>query len=258
MVEKKYQALAKHLSEAFDEGGVSPVTKLSPELTVSQAYQIQLETIANELSKGNQITGKKIGLTSVAMQQSLGVDEPDYGHLLASMEIVNGGKVSPDKVLQPKVEGELAFVLKKELRGPHVTTLDVVMATDYVVPALEIVDSRIKNWEITLADTVADNASSGLYVLGEERFNLADCDLKNIGMALYKNGELLNTGAGVACLGNPLNGVVWLANKLAEFEIPLKKGEVILSGALSEAMPAKPGDVFTCKFNRMGELTVRF
>lgn len=249
---------ANYLATAQEIGGVEAITSKYPELTVAQAYQIQLQTIEAELSEGNVITGKKIGLTSVAMQTSLGVNEPDYGHLLQTMQIANGGKVPSEQLLQPKVEGELAFVLKKDLVGPNLTTIDVIQATDYIVPALEIVDSRIKNWQIKLPDTIADNASSGLYVLGDEKFYLHDIDLKNIGMALYKNGQLLNTGAGVACLGNPLTAVVWLANKLAEYDISLKKGEVILSGALSAAVDAEVGDVFSCKFNRMGEVRVEF
>lgn len=192
------------------------------------------------------------------MQQSLGVDEPDYGHLLASMEVPEGGKVAADKVLQPRVEGEIAFVLKEKLIGPEVTAFDVIRATDYVVPAIEIVDSRIKDWKLTLADTVGDNASSGLYVLGNKRFDLTELDLRLVGMALYKNGELVNTGAGAACLDHPINAVVWLANKLAEYDIALLPGEVILSGALSAAVPAEPGDEFEMKFNRMGNVKVSF
>lgn len=249
---------ADHLASANEKGGIQAITSTYPELTTVQAYQIQLQTIEKELLKGDVITGKKIGLTSVAMQTSLGVNEPDYGHLLQSMEVGNGGKVPSGRLLQPKVEGEIAFILKEDLVGPNLTVTDVIQATDYIVPALEIVDSRIKNWQIKLPDTIADNASSGLYVLGEGKFRLHAIDLKNVGMALYKNGQLLNTGAGVACLGNPLTAVVWLANKLAAYNITLKKGEVILSGALSAAMDAQPGDQFSCKFNQMGEVRVQF
>lgn len=250
--------LSAHLSQAFITKGSTPLTEVAPGLTVQEAYLVQLATIEKELAQGRRITGKKIGLTSAAMQQSLGVNEPDYGHLLDSMEIQNNGKVSPELVLQPRVEGEIAFILKEDLKGPNVTAFDVIQATDYIVPAIEIVDSRIKDWKLTLQDTVGDNASSGLYVLGENQFRLPDVDLRVVGMALYKNGVLQNTGTGAACLDNPINAVVWLANKLADYDIYLKKGEVILSGALSAAIPAETGDFFEMKFNQMGSVNVSF
>ncbi|WP_087973259.1 2-keto-4-pentenoate hydratase [Oceanobacillus rekensis] len=255
----KTESHAKHLSNAWSlKEGVQPVTVLDPDLSVDEAYQVQLHTINQYVKNGERITGKKIGLTSKAMQEMLGVGEPDYGHLLDQMEIENGGTISSDLVLQPKVEGELAFILKEDLVGPNVTSLDVLKATDAIVPALEIVDSRIKDWKITLADTVADNASSGLYVLGGRPRKVGDVDLKQIGMALYKNGELLNTGVGAAALGDPAKCVAWLANKLANYGITLKKGEVILSGALSAAVEGKPGDHFYAKFAELGEVHVSF
>ncbi|MGC6768444.1 2-keto-4-pentenoate hydratase [Enterococcus sp. LJL51] len=250
--------LSEHLASSKKNGGVQPLTELIPQLSVEEAYQVQLKTISKQLAAGNKITGKKIGLTSTAMQDSLGVSEPDYGHLLDSMEIINGGKVQSKQVLQPRVEGEIAFVLKEALKGPKVTALDVIQATDYITPAIEIVDSRIKDWKLTLQDTVGDNASSGLYVLGTKKFSLKEINLRLTGMALYKNGKLQNTGAGAACLDNPINGVVWLANKLAAYDIQLEKGEVILSGALSAAIPAEEGDYFEIKFNQLGNVAVRF
>lgn len=256
---EKSISLAKHLASAWDEGvGVEPVTELAPNLTVDEAYQVQLVTIKQEVASGKSITGKKIGLTSKAMQDSLGVGEPDYGHLLDSMVVKNRGTVKSSQVLQAKVEGEIAFVLKKDLVGPNVTSFEVMQATDYIVPALEIVDSRIKDWKITLADTVADNASSGLYVLGDKKFNVTDVDLKQIGMALYKNNTLINTGVGAAALGDPAKCVAWLANKLHAYGIQLKAGEVILAGALSAAAPAVAGDTFQAKFAHLGEVTVFF
>lgn len=255
----KTESHAKHLNHAWSiNEGVQPVTLLDPDLSIDEAYQVQLHTIDQNVKDGQRITGKKIGLTSKAMQEMLGVGEPDYGHLLDQMEIENGGTISSDRVLQPKVEGELAFILKDDLVGPNVTTLDVLKATDAIVPALEIVDSRIKDWKITLADTVADNASSGLYVLGGRPKKVGDVDLKQIGMALYKNGELLNTGVGAAALGDPAKCVAWLANKLAVYGITLKKGEVILSGALSAAIEGQPGDHFHAKFAELGEVHVTF
>lgn len=258
MKKTDFKQLALYLASATKLQGVEAISTKYPAITVDEAYQIQLQTVELEKEKGHAVTGKKIGLTSVAMQQSLGVNEPDYGHLLSHMQLKNGGQVPTGKLFQPKVEGELAFVLKKDLVGTNNTAFDVIHATDYIVPALEIVDSRIENWQIKLEDTIADNASSGMYVLGEQQYKLSEVDLKNIGMAFYKNGELVNTGVGVACLGNPINAVVWLANKLGMYNIPLKKGEVILSGALSAAENAVEGDQFVCKFNQMGELRIQF
>ncbi|SDM38387.1 2-keto-4-pentenoate hydratase [Bacillus sp. OK048] len=255
----KVKQYAAQLAEAeATKVGTAPLTSIDSELTVKEAYSIQLENINKKLEQGQKIVGKKIGLTSKAMQNLLGVGEPDYGHLLDSMVVENGGRISIEDVLQPKVEAEIAFILKKELRGPNVTTLDVLQATDYVVPALEIVDSRVKDWKIKLVDTVADNASSGYYVLGGKPTKIEDIDLELIGMVLTKNGELVNTGVGAAALGNPASCVAWLANKLSEFDIPLRAGEVILSGALSAAEVATIGDTFTARFAHIGQVSVRF
>jgi 2-keto-4-pentenoate hydratase len=192
------------------------------------------------------------------MQTLLGVNEPDYGHLLDGMILENHGILSWQKVCQPKVEAEIAFVLKKDLTGPNVTEVDVLLATDYIVPALEIVDSRIRDWDIQLVDTVADNASSGFFVLSGSPTSIADLDLTIIGMALYKNGELINTGAGAAAMGHPAKCVAWLANKLHDYGISLKAGEVILSGALSAAVAAEPGDYFHAKLAHIGEVSMKF
>ena len=255
----KVKQYAAQLAEAeATKIGTAPLTSIDSELTVKEAYSIQLENISKKLEQGQKIVGKKIGLTSKAMQNLLGVGEPDYGHLLDSMVVENGGRISIEDVLQPKVEAEIAFILKKELRGPNVTTLDVLQATDYVVPALEIVDSRVKDWKIKLVDTVADNASSGYYVLGGKPTKIEDVDLELIGMVLTKNGDLVNTGVGAAALGNPASCVAWLANKLSEFDIPLRAGEVILSGALSAAEVATKGDTFTARFAHIGQVSVRF
>lgn len=250
---------AKHLAEAWNRNeGVQPITGLTPEISVDDAYHIQLYTVEHDVKDGQQITGKKIGLTSKVMQEALAVNEPDYGHLLDSMKVDNGGTISTDRVLQPKVEGEIAFILKDDLAGPNVTSLDVLNATDAVVPALEIIDSRIKDWKLTLADTIADNASSGLYLLGETPVKIEDTDLKQMGMALYKNGVLQNTGVGAAALGDPVKCVAWLANKMSTYGISLKAGEVILSGALSAAVESEPGDQFSAKFDSLGEVNVSF
>ncbi|MEX1029227.1 MAG: 2-keto-4-pentenoate hydratase [Paenibacillaceae bacterium] len=253
------QQLSNELASARESGrGIAPLTEKYPNLSIHEAYQVQLETVSKELGLGKIITGKKIGLTSKAMQQLLGVPEPDYGHLFDDMVVENGGSISIDNVLQPKVEAEIAFILKKDLAGPNVTVLDVLRATEYVLPALEIVDSRIANWKIKLPDTIADNASSGLYVLGGRPTRVDQIDLTQIGMVLSKNGELVNTGVGAAVMGHPANCVAWLANKLSSFDIRLKAGEVILSGALSAAVDANRGDSFTARFAHIGQVSVHF
>jgi 2-keto-4-pentenoate hydratase len=248
-----------HLAKALpNRRGVEPITSLNPNITIEEAYQVQLATILKRLQAGQSVVGKKIGLTSLAMQNLLGVDQPDYGHLLDEMVVGNDGEISISRVLQPKVEAEIAFVLKRDLIGPRVTNLDVLLATDYVLPALEIVDSRVADWKIKLQDTVADNASSGLFVLGGKPVSVDQIDLARVGMAFYKNGEIVNTGVGAAALGNPAACVAWLANKLFEFGIVLKAGEVILSGALSAAENAQSGDYFHARFAHLGEVGVRF
>jgi 2-keto-4-pentenoate hydratase len=255
----KIQDFAGQLAQAeATKVGIDPLIVSDPELTVHEAYYIQLENIKKKLEAGQKIVGKKIGLTSVAVQKMLGVDEPDYGHLLDTMVVENGGTIDTKDMLQPKVEGEIAFILKQDLKGPNVTAVDVIQATDYVVPALEIVDSRIQDWKISLRDTVSDNASSGLYVLGGKPTKLEDIDLELVGMALYQNGEVANTGVGAAALGNPATCVAWLANRLADYDITLKAGEVILSGALSGMVVAKPGDNFTARFAHLGQVSVNF
>jgi 2-keto-4-pentenoate hydratase len=246
------------LNAEIDHKVVAPLTELDPNISVEEAYQVQLVTIRRKLEAGQRIVGKKIGLTSLAMQKMLGVDQPDYGHLLDSMVVENGGVIKFEKVLQPKVEAEIAFVLKEDLVGPGVTFLDVLQSTDYILPAIEIVDSRIKGWEIKLQDTIADNASSGLFVLGDKPIAPSQIDLVKVKMDLIKNGNIVNSGVGEAVLGNPATCVAWLANKLSEFGITLKAGEVILSGALSAAIDAAPGDYFIARFTDLGEVAVIF
>ena len=256
---QKIEKFAAQLLEAeTTHVGIDPITVVDPEITVDEAYYIQLENIKKKVNEGQKIVGKKIGLTSVAVQNLLGVDEPDYGHLLDSMVVENGGTIDTKDMLQPKIEGEIAFVLKKDLKGPNVTAVDVLQATDYVLPALEIVDSRVQDWKIKLQDTVADNASSGYYVLGGKPTKVEDIDLELLGMVLSQNGEMVNTGVGAAALGSPATCVAWLANRLADYDITLKAGEVILSGALSGMVVANPGDSFTARFAHLGQVSVNF
>lgn len=254
-VVKQAFSYLKH-AESFHEP-INPLTDVIDEINIEDAYNTQLLGINEKVSNGDRIVGKKIGLTSYAMQNLLGVDQPDYGHLLNSMEVKNGGEISVSTLFQPKVEGEIAFVLKEDLQGPNVTADQVLKATAYIVPALEIVDSRIKDWKIKLADTIADNASSGLFVMGENQAS-ANTDLPSIHMQLLRNEEVVNEGTGADVLGSPAACVAWLANQLSEYGVKLKKDEIILSGALTAAVAAEPGDKFTAKFTEIGEVTVQF
>lgn len=238
--------------------GMPPITESIIDLSIKDAYLIQLEIVNEKLSQGHSITGKKIGLTSEAMQKLLKVNEPDYGHLLSNMEITNGQTERAD-YLKPRVEAEIAFVLKNPLKGPNITVDDVLNATDYVVGSIEVVDSRIENWQIKLLDTIADNASSAKYLLGHVKRTIEEVNLREIEMSLYKNGEQMNTGKGSDVLGDPAACVAWLVNRLADFNIGIEAGEVVLSGALSAALDAELGDIFVADFGEaFGKIELHF
>lgn len=237
---------------------IETISTENTDMTVQDAYEIQLLNVEKRINDGDKIIGMKVGLTSRAMQNLLGVNEPDYGHLTDSMLLLEGEICKLDELNQPKVEGELAFCLKKPLKGPGVTIADVYNATGWIVPAIEIVDSRIKDWKIKLVDTIADNGSSAKLVLGGRMTKIEDIDMRLIGMTLEKNGEILSTGTGAAVWGNPAAAVVWLVNKLAEFDIGLKEGNIILSGAVTAAESAISGDSFTISFQGMGSVTIKF
>lgn len=254
-----YRDIATKLLQAESERvPIDTLTETYPGLTVEQAYRIQLEGIAMKLAQGRKVIGKKIGLTSEGMQQLLGVNEPDYGHLLDNMLLLEGEACRSHELLLPKVEGELAFILKDTLKGPGVTIADVYRATEGVMPAFEVVDSRIRDWKIKLADTVADNGSSARLVLGSRMVPVKELDLRLLGMVLEKNGAMVSNGAGAAVLGHPAAAVAWLANKLADFDIALEAGEIVLSGAVTAAESASAGDVFTLSFYGMGSLNLKF
>jgi 2-keto-4-pentenoate hydratase len=253
------EKVGKDLLAAESSGQtIPPLTELYPELNVKDAYRIQLEVINKKINEGSKIIGKKVGLTSLAMQQMLGVNEPDYGHLLDDMKIEDGGRVNISDLLSPKIEAEIGFILGEDLKGPNITFLDVLMATDYVVPALEIIDSRIEDWKIKLVDTVADNGSSARVVVGKLLSKIDGIDIRTVGMVFYKNGEMASTGSGAAALGHPAHAIAWLANKLSEFDIPLKAGELILPGALTKAFPVTKGDHISAQFGSLGSVSVTF
>ena len=251
-------AAQKLIGASRDMKPIDPFTETYPEITVDEAYRIQLITVEAQLSEGRKVVGKKIGLTSPAMQQMFNVNEPDYGHLFDNMLAYQGHEVNASRLLQPRIEGEIAFVMERDLVGPGVTVADVMRSTAGVTAALEIIDSRIRDWKIKIQDTVADNASSGAFVLGSKLVSLTDLDLRRVGFVMTKNGQLAATGAGAAVLGNPVQSVAWLANKMGEYEIPLKAGEVILSGAAAAAVPVQAGDSIHLTVDRIGDVACFF
>ncbi|WP_369855747.1 2-oxopent-4-enoate hydratase [Candidatus Thalassolituus haligoni] len=236
-----------------------PLTERYPDITIKDAYHISLRMNERRIEAGERIIGKKIGVTSKAVQNMLNVHQPDFGYLTDKMAYSQGQEMPiSELMIQPKAEGEIAFVLKKDLLGPGITNADVLAATDFVIPCFEIVDSRIENWQIKIQDTVADNASCGLFVLGDTAVSPLDVDLTTCGMVVEKNGSIISTGAGAAALGSPVNCVTWLANTLGEFGIPLKAGEVILSGSLVPLEPVKAGDFMSVTIGGIGSASVRF
>jgi 2-oxopent-4-enoate/cis-2-oxohex-4-enoate hydratase len=236
-----------------------PFTERFDDFTIDDAYHVSLRMVERRVQSGERIIGKKIGVTSKAVQNMLNVYQPDFGYLTDSMAYSEGEEMPISKLLiQPKAEGEIAFILKKDLMGPGVTNADVLAATDCVIPCFEVVDSRIENWEIKIQDTVADNASCGLFILGDKAISPRKIDLTTCGMVVEKNGSIISTGAGAAALGSPVNCVTWLANTLGKFGIPLKAGEVILSGSLVPLEPVKAGDHMRVSIGGMGSASVRF
>ena len=238
---------------------VAPLTDRESDITIEDAYNIQLRMIQRQIDDGHTVVGKKIGVTSKAVQNMLGVHQPDFGYLTDAM-VYNSGEAMPisEKLIQPRAEGEIAFVLKKTLKGPGVSVADVLAATDGVMACFEIVDSRIQDWKIKIQDTVADNASCGVFVLGDRLVDPRDVDLVTVGMVLEKNGDIVATGAGAAALGHPANAVAWLANTLGQHGIALEAGEVVLSGSLGIMVPVTAGDSLRVTMGGIGGCSVRF
>ena len=268
----KIESYAEELFNAErTRAAVPPITAREPLFNVDDAYAVQMINIKRASAMGCKLSGKKIGLTSPGIQRQLGVSEPDYGRLFSEMDCI-GGRVDTAQLIQPKIEAELAFILKKGLRGGRVTASDVVNATDYVVAAFEIVDSRVADWKIRLPDTVADNASSGRYILSENKVLINGIDLTSIEMKLYKSAadpktggdkniadwEPAGEGMGSAVLGDPCLSVAWLANKLWEYGVSLDAGEIVLSGAFSAAPAARRGDEFRADFTVFGSVWAKF
>lgn len=237
---------------------LAPLTARLPELTIDHAYRIQQRMVARRIGQGERIIGKKIGVTSKVVQQMLDVHQPDFGILLSGMRYQDGSAIRMDTLIQPRAEGEIAFYLKHELRGPGITAEQVLAATDTVAACFEIVDSRIKDWKIKIQDTVADNASCGVFVIGKERVAPAALDLASCEMVIEKNGAIIATGVGSAALGHPANAVAWLANELGARGIALQANEPILSGSLGALIPVVAGDALTVRINGIGACAVSF
>jgi 2-keto-4-pentenoate hydratase len=237
----RIETAADRLREAYRAGPIGPLRDVLDALDVDGAYAIQAANTRRWQAAGRRIIGRKIGLTNPAVQRQLGVDQPDYGVLFDDMLVPNGGRLAPSKLLQPKAEGEIAFVLAQDLDQATPTRIDLWRSIAYALPAIEIVDSRFADWKITIADTIADNASSAYFVLGAEPRSLSGLDLETCGMTLSIDGAVQALGAGAACLGHPLDAVAWLARALAARGEPLRAGEVIMSGALGPMVALPPG-----------------
>lgn len=251
--------LGTEIADALLHGHtLEPLTSRHPDITIEDAYRIQQHVIESRKALGHRIVGKKIGVTSHAVMSMLGVDQPDFGILLDDMAHGRGSALPMDRLIQPKAEGEIAFVLKKALKGPGVTAADVLAATEGVMACFEIVDSRIRDWKIKIQDTVADNASCGMFVLGDRMVSPRDVDFYTCGMVLEKNGQVAGVGAGAASMGSPVNAVAWLANTLGRLGMALEAGEIILSGALSGMVPVQKGDCLQMEIGGIGCCSVRF
>jgi 2-oxopent-4-enoate/cis-2-oxohex-4-enoate hydratase len=239
---------------------LSPLTERWPEITIEDAYHVSLRMVGRRIEEdGEQIIGKKIGVTSRPVQEALGVFQPDFGYLTDKMLYPNGGPMPiSEQLIQPRAEGEVAFKLRRELNGPGVTNEDVIEATEHVVPCFEVVDSRIRDWKVKIQDTVADNASCGLFVLGDDHVEPENLDFPSLKMRVYKNGRFLSEGLGSAALESPLNCVSWLANTLSRFGITLNAGDIVLSGSLVPLEPVVPGDEMHLELEGVGTASVRF
>ena len=239
---------------------LTPLTNRHEAITVDDAYRISLRFLARREATGERVIGKKIGVTSKPVQDMLGVFQPDFGFLTDAMQCADGATVSLKKsgLIQPRAEGEIAFMLQSDLQGPGVTREDVLAATAWVAPCFEIVDSRIDDWKIKIQDTVADNASCGVFVIGTQHTDPRALDLAAASMQMWKNDAPAGNGLGAAVQGHPAEAVAWLANTLGAFGIPFKAGELILSGSLAPLVPAVAGDRFTMHIEGLGGCSIAF
>ncbi|GAB2939796.1 2-keto-4-pentenoate hydratase [Streptomyces heilongjiangensis] len=252
------QAAARLLAASHEGRPVAPVRDLLGERDIDAAYAVQQELTRRRLAAGAVVVGRKIGLTSPAVQRQLGVDQPDFGVLFADMDVSAEAEVPSERLLQPKAEAEIAFVLGEDLADGALEAARVRAAVEYAVAALEIVDSRVADWDIRLTDTIADNASSGLYVLGDRRLGLDAFEPREVTMRMHADGEQVSEGAGSACLGDPLHALAWLARTARSYGDPLRAGQVVLSGALGPMVPAPPGTRIHAEIGPLGTVAAAF
>jgi len=253
------QQVADMLWQAHESGTpCTPVRDLLADGGSDAAYAVQNINTERWISQGRRLSGCKIGLTSLSVQKQLGVDQPDFGMLFADMAYGDNEEIPWRRLMQPKVEAEVALVLEKDLPNEDISSADLLSAVAYALPSLEIVGSRIADWNIRFVDTVADNASSSLYVLGHTPVKLGAIDLRMAGMVLERGGEPVSTGVGAACLGHPLNAALWLARTMARLGRPLKAGDTVMTGALGPMAPVRPGDVFEARIHGVGSVRAAF
>lgn len=255
---ERIDELARALHGAMLSGNpISPLSESEPAIEIDDAYKISRAFIELRETAGERVIGKKIGVTSPAVQQMLGIHQPDFGFLTDAM-CCRGGGVDTRRLIAPRAEAEVAFRLKRDLKGPGVTPRDVLAATESVMACFEIVDSRIRDWQIKICDTIADNASCGVFVLSDFEVSVAGLSLKDERVRVTKNGAFLSEGSGAVVQGAPENAVAWLANTLGDYGIPFKAGEIILSGSLVPLAEARAGDVFHLSMPNLGQLEVCF
>lgn len=258
MEKKMINKIAEALHNAQETLTTIPqLSETYPDITIADAYSIQTYITEKRVEMGQRIAGRKIGLTSEAMQNLFNVKEPDYGTIFDNQIFPNRSSLKRDQMIQARVEAEVGFILKKDLPGPNVTPWQVLNATEGVIPCLEIIDSRIDNYKIRIQDTIADNASCWGVVLGSKLSYPLGIDYSVLGLTVYKNGEVIDTATGAAVLGDPLNSMAWLANKMLEYGVMLKAGDVVISGSLIAAFEIEKGDYVEAKFDRIGEVSVQ-